>query len=166
MNAAAIFSLLARLVLPLAALGLLYAVEQRAEQRGFDKARLETQASELGQLSFAIERSGVLATRLGQILESNLKDKAHAKQSIDALSADLRSGALRLSVATTGHTSGSNYGAIAGLGQARAELDHTDAEALVRITADGDDAIRDLNACIDQYAEVKRMQEVPHAEAH
>lgn len=159
-------SLLARLVLPLAALALLYAVDQRAEQRGYDKAQLETSISELGQLSFAIERSGQLATRLGQILETNLKDKANAKQSIDALSADLRSGALRLSVRTTGQQPASGGLTAAGPGQARAELDPATAEALVRITADGDNAIRDLNTCIDQYAEVRHMQEADHAQAH
>ncbi|RGE46121.1 hypothetical protein DZC30_04965 [Comamonas testosteroni] len=164
MNVAAIFSLLARLMLPLAALALLYAVDHRAEQRGYDKAQLQAKTSELSQLSFAIERSGQLATRLGQITDDNLKDKADAKHSIDALSADLRSGALRLSVRTTGQPPASGGSAAAGPGQARAELDPATAEALVRITADGDNAIRDLNTCIDQYAEVRRAQEAGHAQ--
>lgn len=164
MSVTTILPLLARLVLPLAALALLYAVDQRAEQRGYIKAQLEVKTSDVGRLSFAIERSGQLATQIGQILESNLKDKAHAKKSIDALSAELRSGALRLSVATTGQQHGDLHSATPGLGQERAELDPAAADALVRITAEGDDAIRDLNTCIDQYGAVRRMQEADHAQ--
>ena len=165
MNAATIFPLLAhlaRLAWPLAVLALLYAVDQRAEQRGHDKAQLQAKTSEVAQLSFAIERSGQLAAQIGQILERNQKDQAHAQQSIDGLAADLRSGALRLSVATTGQQAGSPHGSAPGSAQARAELDPAHAEALVRITADGDNAIRDLNTCIDQYGAVKRAMEAGH----
>lgn len=154
MTPAAIFQTLARLVLPLAVLALLYAVDQRAEQRGFDRATTQAQKSELDRLSFAIERSGQLATQIGQILDSNQKEKASAAQKMDRLDADLRSGALRLSIRTTAQA-GSNHSAAAGLSQARTDIDPADAAALVRITGEGDAAIRDLNTCIDGYEAVR-----------
>jgi hypothetical protein len=40
-------------------------------------------------------------------------------------------------------------------GQARAELDGQTAEDLIRIVAEGDRAIIDLNSCIDRYNQVK-----------
>jgi prophage endopeptidase len=160
----AIFQTLARLVLPLAVLALLYAVDRRAEQRGFDRATTQAQKSELDRLSFAIERSGQLATQIGQILDRNQQDKANAQKTIDRLDTDLRSGALRLSIRTTAQAGG-NHGAAAGPGQARADIDPADAAALVRIAGAGDDAIRDLNTCIDGYDAVRRATEAGHAQA-
>jgi len=43
--------------------------------------------------------------------------------------------------------------------ETRAELDRSVSEALVTITGDGDQAIVELNACIDQYA---KMREIIH----
>ena len=43
-------------------------------------------------------------------------------------------------------------------GEARAELDRTTAEALISIAADGDAAIRKLNACIDTYEKMRSMK--------
>ena len=40
-------------------------------------------------------------------------------------------------------------------GQARAELDGQTAEDLIRIVADGDRAIIDLNSCVDRYNQVR-----------
>jgi len=40
-------------------------------------------------------------------------------------------------------------------GQARAELDGQTAEDLIRIVAEGDRAIIDLNSCIDRYNQVR-----------
>jgi hypothetical protein len=40
-------------------------------------------------------------------------------------------------------------------GQARAELDGQTAEDLIRLVAEGDRAIIDLNSCIDRYNQVK-----------
>lgn len=163
MTPSAILAGMGRLVLPLAVLALLYAVDQRAEQRGIDRATSQAQKSELDRLAFAIERSGQLATHIGQILDRNQQDKANAQKTLDRLDTDLRSGALRLSIRTTGQA-GSNHGATAGPGQARADIDPEDAQALVRIAADGDSAIRDLNTCIDGYNSVRRQTEASHAQ--
>lgn len=45
--------------------------------------------------------------------------------------------------------------AAASNGQARAELDGQTAEDLIRLVAEGDRAIIDLNSCIDRYNQVK-----------
>ena len=147
---------LTRLVVPITVLLLFYAVDQRAEERGMQKAQAQHSAAAVQRLEFSIERSGQLAGKLGQLLDRNQLDKADAKKAFDRLDADLRTGALRLSVRTIAQPGG-NHGAAAGPVQARAELDPEDAAALVRITDDGDNAIRDLNTCIDGYAQVMRQ---------
>ena len=158
MTPASIIATLTRLVVPVAVLFLLYAVDQRAEERGMQKAQAQNSAAAVQRLEFSIERSGQLAGQLGQILDRNQLDKANAQKIFDRLDADLRSGALRLSVRTTGQPAApGSHGAAAGPVQARAELDPEDAAALVRITDDGDNAIRDLNTCIDGYNAVMRQ---------
>lgn len=156
MTPAAIITTLARLLAPLAVLALLYAVDQRAEERGMQKAQAQHSAAAAQRLEFSIERSGQLAGQLGQLLDRNQLDKADAKKAFDRLDADLRTGALRLSIRTTAQPRG-NHGAASGPVQTRADIDPADAAALVRITEDGDNAIRDLNTCIDGYAEVMRQ---------
>lgn len=81
-----------------------------------------------------------------------------AKQSIDFLRSQLRSGASRLSIATTGCISASTDTTSDQRNQqARAELDSQVADDLVSIAADGDIAIRALNACIDSYNSVRNI---------
>lgn len=158
MTPAAILTTLTRLLSPLAVLALLYAVDQRAEERGMQKTQAQHSSAAVQRLEFSIERSGQLAGQLGQLLDRNQLDKAHAQKVFDRLDADLRSGALRLSVRTTGQPAApGSHGAATGPVQARAELDPEDAAALVRISDDGDNAIRDLNTCIDGYAQVMRQ---------
>lgn len=156
MTPASIIATLTRLVVPVAVLLLLYAVDQRAEERGMQKAQAQHSAAAVQRLEFSIERSGQLAGQLGQLLDRNQLEKADAKIAFDRLDSDLRSGALRLSVRATAQP-GSNHSAAAGPIQARADIDPADAAALIRITEDGDNAIRDLNTCIDGYAEVMRQ---------
>ena len=156
MTPASIIATLTRLVVPIAVLLLLYAVDQRAEERGMQKAQAQHSAAAVQRLEFSIERSGQLAGQLGQLLDRNQLEKVDAKIAFDRLDSDLRTGALRLSVRTTAQQ-GSNHSAAAGPIQARADIDPADAAALVRITEDGDNAIRDLNTCIDGYAQVMRQ---------
>ena len=156
MTPASIITTLTRLVVPIAVLFLLYAVDQRAEDRGMQKAQAQHSAAAVRRLEFSIERSGQLAGQLGQLLDRNQLDKANAQKAFERLDADLRAGALRLSVRTTAQPGG-NHSAAAGPVQARADIDPADAAALVRITEDGDNAIRDLNTCIDGYAQVMRQ---------
>ena len=156
MTPASIIATLTRLVVPLAVLFLLYTVDQRAEERGMQKAQAQHSAATVQRLEFSIERSGQLAGQLGQILERNQQDKTNAQKIIDRLDTDLRSGALRLSIRTTGQPDLSHSSA-PGPGQARADIDPADAAALVRITHAGDAAITDLNTCIDSYNQVMQQ---------
>lgn len=165
MTAAAILPLLARLVLPLVVLAALYGVDQRAEQRGRQAAQLEQQGAALDQLHQAIRNSGQLAGVLGQFIEQHQQEKASAKTAIDRLGADLLSGALRLHVraAPSIQPAPGPDSAASGPGQAGSELDPADAAALLGFTAEGDDAIRDLNSCIDRYAAVQAASNGQHS---
>lgn len=81
------------------------------------------------------------------------QDQTHAKTERDRFMLDVRSGAVRVSIpiasscspaADAAATDGNRH-------QARAELDPAAAATLDAIAGDGDDATRQLNACIDAY---------------
>lgn len=74
------------------------------------------------------------------------KDKEDAQKKINQLRADVASGAQRLSIRASCSASATGSAA-----EARAELDPKTADDLIAITADGDQAIIELNSCIDLY---------------
>jgi prophage endopeptidase len=74
------------------------------------------------------------------------QEKQDAQQKINQLRADVASGAQRLSIRASCSAS-----ATGGAAEARAELDPKTADDLIAITADGDQAIIELNSCIDLY---------------
>jgi len=74
------------------------------------------------------------------------KDKEDAQKKINQLRADVASGAQRLSIRASCSAT-----ATGGAAEARAELDPKTADDLIAITADGDQAIIELNSCIDLY---------------
>ena len=74
------------------------------------------------------------------------KDKEDAQQKINQLRADVATGAVRLSI-----RSSCSAASATGDSEARAELDPKTADDLIAITADGDQAIIELNSCIDLY---------------
>ena len=81
-----------------------------------------------------------------------------AQVKITKLTADVQSGALRLSIPVTSNSvCSSNATGTAGgdQSQARAELDGQASANLIAITADGDKAIRALQACITSYNQVR-----------
>jgi len=88
----------------------------------------------------------------------NAQNAAKAKET--KLRADAATGALRLSIPTqTPVCSTADTAPAAGDSrETRAELDRSVAEALIAITADGDAAIRKLNACIDTYEKMRSMK--------
>jgi hypothetical protein len=90
--------------------------------------------------------------------EQSRREKERAKAENDTLRRAVRDGALRLSVPAA-----SCVAEHSGTGdqQARAELVPAVAGSLVDIAVDGDDAVRDLNECIDKYEAVRR----PHQPA-
>lgn len=89
------------------------------------------------------------------------QEQDHAKNERERFNAAVRSGAVRLSIpvassqcsdsASGGASSNHSTAAGGDKHQARAELDRATAAALGTIAGDGDDAIRQLNACIDAY---------------
>ncbi len=97
--------------------------------------------------------ASALAARTDQLTEDN----HHAQTDRDRFMADVRSGAIRLSIPVAGNCPSAGAGpadsAAAGSDrqQARAELDGAAAAALDAIASDGDAATRQLNACIDAY---------------
>jgi len=123
--------------------------------KGYVQAELE-QAAVTAQAN--IEARDVEQKHAKQVtdLAYELK-KANDDVKTTKLRADVRSGALRLSVpASCTVLSAEGAGAASGdRTEARAELDPKTADDLIAITKDGDDAIRQLNACIDAYAIVK-----------
>jgi len=81
-----------------------------------------------------------------------------AQVKITKLTADVQSGAMRLSIPVTSNSvCSANTAGTAGGDQpkARAELDGQASANLIAITADGDKAIRALQACITSYNQVR-----------
>jgi hypothetical protein len=84
------------------------------------------------------------------------KANQNAKAQVTKLQSDLSTGQLRFTartLSTCQNTSTTN-----GDTESRAELDPEVSQALVAITADGDNAIRQLNACIDIYEQMRSKQ--------
>ena len=123
------------------------------ERQQIEIARLNQQARETEQ------RMGEVAQTYAQTLRK-ANNVAKAKET--KLRTDIASGERKLfistkttcpvpSAGTTAFTAGDSR-------ETRTELDRSVAEALIAITADGDQAIRKLNACIDQYETLRKMK--------
>lgn len=114
-----------------------------------------TAATALAQATarvLTLERAAGAA--LAQRADQLNQDQTHAKTERDRFNDDLRSGAVRLSIpiASGQCTAAADSTAAAGdRHETRAELDPATATALDAIAGDGDDATRQLNACIDAY---------------
>ncbi|MDQ4628676.1 lysis system i-spanin subunit Rz [Janthinobacterium lividum] len=114
-----------------------------------------TAATELAQATarvLTLERAAgaALALRADHLTQ----EQSHAKTERDRFNDDVRSGAVRLSIPVAGGHCAGPADSTAAAGhrhQARAELDAATAAALDAIAGDGDDATRQLNACIDAY---------------
>ena len=91
---------------------------------------------------------------LAQRADKLTQEQTHAKTERDRFSLDVRSGAVRLSIPVAGGQCAATADSATAAGhrdQTRAELDPATAAALDAIAGDGDDATRQLNACIDAY---------------
>ncbi|WP_353056185.1 lysis system i-spanin subunit Rz [Janthinobacterium sp. JC611] len=114
-----------------------------------------TTATALAQATarvLTLERAAGAA--LAQRADHLTQEQTHAKTERDRFNADVRSGAVRLSIPVAGGQCAATADTSAAAGnrhQARAELDPATAAALDAIAGDGDDATRQLNACIDAY---------------
>ena len=114
-----------------------------------------TAATALAQATarvLTLERAAGAA--LAQRTDHLTQEQTHAKTERDHFNDDVRSGAVRLSIpVASGHCAATADAAAAASHrhQTRAELDPATAAALDAIAGDGDDATRQLNACIDAY---------------
>ena len=114
-----------------------------------------TAATELAQATahvLTLERAAGAA--MAQRADHLTQEQAHAKTDRDRFNADLRSGGVRLSIPVASGQCAATADSTAAAShrhQARAELDAATAAALDAIAGDGDDATRQLNACIDAY---------------
>ena len=126
-------------------------------------------------LGRANERADLASMKLRTVLDA--RERQHEKEKADALAdrsrllAELRSGRLRLSVPILAPGAGQAGDGAAPAAEhrdpARAELDPAAAHDLVAIVGEGDDAIRQLNACIDAYEAVRLTvnEAASHAQA-
>ncbi|MGF6115884.1 prophage endopeptidase [Janthinobacterium lividum] len=91
---------------------------------------------------------------LAQRADQLTQEQDHAKNERDRFSLDVRSGAVRLSIPVAGGQCAATADSTVAAShqhETRAELDAATAAALDAIAGDGDDATRQLNACIDAY---------------
>ena len=112
------------------------------------------------QVSKALEENRALEKKMqadaDAITVKYNKEKKDAEKTIADLRTRIANGTVRLSipVSSTGMSAGSG----SELGETRAELDGETAQSLVSIVSDGDDAIRDLNQCIDKYNAIRGVK--------
>lgn len=96
------------------------------------------------------ERGGQAA--VAAITAAAQQEKDNAKKQMEVLRGELRTGAERLSVAVdAASAAAAAQAAGAGDREARADLLPAAADVLLDFALEGDDVVRDLNACIDKY---------------
>lgn len=114
-----------------------------------------TTATKLAQATahvLTLERAAGAA--LAQRADHLTQEQTHAKTERDRFNDDVRSGAVRLSIPVASGQCTATADSTTAAGhrhETRAELDPATAAALDAIAGDGDDTIRQLNACIDAY---------------
>ena len=100
--------------------------------------------------------------QMAQLANSHAKELERAnndaKAKVTKLQSDIASGELRLSIATRPVSTCQDATSASGDSTSRAELDPEASKSLIAITADGDNAIRSLNACIQIYNQVRSKQ--------
>lgn len=100
----------------------------------------------------------VVATTYADTLRKSNKD---AEKKITTLRANIATGDLRLSIPTQSPVCPSSVASTTtgdNSGETRTELDRSVAESLIALTAEGDTAIRKLNACIETYNTLRNMK--------
>ena len=117
----------------------------------------ESQAKqETERLEKAMEENRNLKETVSQMQIQTKKENDNEKRKYDDLLARINLGTVRVSVPTracsdvseAGHSGTDDR-------ETRAELDPATAESILAVGRDGDEAIRELNMCIDQYNAVK-----------
>ena len=130
----------------------------KGEQDEYERQQIEIAALNV-KARETEQRMGEVAQTYAQTLRK-ANDVAKVKE--NKLRNDIVSGKLRLFVPVQtpecAVPAAEDTPAPAGDTETRAELDPRIAESLVDLTSRGDQAIRSLNACIDQYEEMRKMK--------
>lgn len=115
------------------------------------QARQETE-----RLEKVMEENRNLHEAVSQMQIRAKKENEDAKRENDLLLARINRGTVRVSVPASAciDVSQAGHSGVAAR-ETRAELDPATAESILAVGRDGDQAIRDLNLCIDQYNAVK-----------
>jgi Lhr-like helicase len=123
-----------------------------------EETRQQIEIANLNTKARETEQNMVVVAQTYATILRNAQNVAKAKET--RLRADVATGTLRLSIPTQSPICPASTSAPAAgdSGEARTELDRTTAEALISIAADGDAAIRKLNACIDTYEKMRSMK--------
>ena len=127
---------------------------QRVYHAGYVARDTEARLEHSQALLHAAKETDEIRVAFASLKSKRDKERKNAEQQISNLRVALDAGTLRLSIPTAPAQPGPADPGV-GAPEARTELDRSTSEALVAITADGDNAIRDLNECIDQFNEVK-----------
>lgn len=138
-------------------LALAWGLGARSVQRKWDLAEAVRKSDEM-RLAVAAERQARekerrQAERLAEIETRYEQEKKDALADRDRTITELRSGQRRLYVnvqAPAGAGGASPAGTGPGTAEARAELSQQDGEFLVRLAAEADDVVRELNYCVDR----------------
>jgi len=108
---------------------------------------------------YVAEKEKAAESRLALIKAQFKQGENHAQAEIKTLRANVRNGTVRLSIpaascsrGTVPETTGNTQGTAT---EARTELDPTTAQSLIDIAAEGDAAIRQLNALVDAVKDNK-----------
>ena len=146
-------------------IGLLFAI-LGAATAGYSKGKndeLMRQQIEIAALNAKARETEQRMADVAQTYAQTLRksnDVAKAKET--KLRADLATGERKLFVPVKApecaRPAAADSTAVNGNTETRTELDGQTAQALVDLTSRGDQAIRNLNACIDQYNEMRMMK--------
>ena len=142
----------------LAVLGSFGAGYYSGEQNEYERQQIEIAALN-AKARETEQRMGEVAQTYAQTLRK-ANNVAKAKET--KLRTDIASGERKLFIPVKTScpvpSAGNAASAAGDSRETRTELDRSVAEALIAITADGDQAIRKLNACIDQYETLRKMK--------
>ena len=125
-----------------------------------DKLKAEIAQDQAAAAATARENEKLMSRSLAAIATTLQKEMQDEKDKRDKFIADVRTGAVRLSIpvkACSARTSANTATGPSNSPETRAELTQEAGTALAAIAADGDDAIRQLNACIDSYQAIRAI---------
>lgn len=149
------------LVLALVSTGITY-TQLQAERLAHAETKLAWSQATLAAQELARETEATLKAKAQDLQTQLAKEAENAKKNHDRLVAELRAGTQRMSIpatcpAPTGQVD-THTGFTARVTEPqRAELDPEAAATLVALAAEGDVAIRERNACITQYNQVRQL---------